>query len=589
MARVKQIVGLDIGALGIRAVWAQLNGGSVKVTRCKKMSLPIDGKDNSELIRSWLAQNGLRNGFASVAVSGTQVIFQPGRLAKEDPRSVKQAAEMEAIRFNDMVGDKMAFSAAGHEWDGGHRQYLMALIRENALYKIIDNFTPQYGIRPADLIPAPVAFFSGMIEHLKTVGDIDVGSPLMLIDIGHSETKIAVGTASGILFARVFPLGGKQFTDALAKGGAMSVQQAESQKIRDGSLNEGDPFSEFLRPVADRWFGQFSAVLAAYRSSFARSDASFAIKTVLISGGGSLLRGFPEWFEDRSGFKVRHAAEFSSAFDIMSYGTALGLAMTSLEFSAVPYISLLPAALRDEVVFREKKPYWIAAGITGAVALGVFTVCLIYSQSRVMASLERERAELEERQNIAKEIEKIHEETELIFSESRPLMKLLKGAPAAREMLSLISNSLSPDDWISLICDEETYMRPDVPDKTGKKKNTPLLNLGASGVSGLQGSSGFRFRNTNLDNSNAEDVKDDNIAPGASGFTAFVVEGYTPDMSLESIKTMIIKIRRGSKIKKVDLLSDDKVKPPAPLPPFANNIAMPEMRRFVMRVEVSRP
>lgn len=578
MARVKQIVGLDIGSLGIRAVWAQLHGGNFKVTRTEKMSLPVDGKENSELIRSWLTQVGLRNGFASVAISGSQVIFQPGRLAPEDPRTVKQAAEMEAIRFNDMVGDTMLFSADGHEWHEGHRQYLMALIRESSLSKTLESITPEYGVRPADLIPAPVALFTGIMSRLCASGGIDVASPLMVVDIGHSETKIAVGTKKGILFARVFAVGGKQFTEALAKGGALSVQQAESQKIRDGSLNGGEPFSEFLRPVADRWYGQFSAVMAAYRASF--TGAPFAIKNVIVSGGGSQLNGFAAWLEQRSGFPVHQASEFSGEFDISVFGTALGLAKTSLEIPGVPYISLLPSALRDEVVFREKKPYWIAAGITGALALGVFTFGLIYSQGRVMAALERERAELEERQNIAKEIEKIQNETEELRKEARSLKKLLKGAPAAREMLSLISNSLSPDDWISLICDEETYMRNDAPAQQ-KNKQVPLVRPGFF-VPG--------FRDTNLDNSKADEAeKDVALAPGASDFTVFIIEGYTPDMSLKSVKSMITKIKSGSKVKKVDLLSDDLVKPPAPLPPFANRSVMPEMRRFVMRVEVSRP
>lgn len=579
MARVKQIVGLDIGALGIRAVWAQLHGGKLKVTRTEKMALPIDGNENPELIRSWLTQAGLRNGFVSAPISGSQVIFQPGRLPPEDPRTISQAAEMEAFRFNDMVGDTMSFSADGHEWHEGQRQYLMALIRESALNKVLDSFTPEYGVRPADLIPAPVALFAGVMSRLKKQDSVDVSAPLMLVDIGHSETKIAVGTAKGILFARVFSLGGKQFTEALAKGGALSLQQAETQKIREGSLEEGKAFSEFLRPVADRWYGQFSAVMAAYRSSF--TGAPFAIKSVVLSGGGSLLGGFTEWLSQRSGYKVVHASGLPGDFDISVYGTALGLAMTSLELPGVQYISLLPSALRDEVVFKEKKPYWIAAGITGSLALAVFAVGLIYSQGRVMAVLEQESAELRERQDIAKEIEKIRGETELLHKESRPLKKLLKGGPAAREMLSLISNSLSPDDWISLICDEETYMQSDAPEKLPKRKPVAPVRPGFF-VPG--------FRDTNLDNSNVSEIEQNvSLAPDASDFTVFIVEGYTPDLSLESVKAMITKIKSGSKIKKADLLSDDRVKSPAPLPPFVSKSVMPEMRRFVMRVEVARP
>ena len=117
------------------------------------------------------------------------------------------------------------------------------------------------------------------------------------MDIGAVKTEIAIGTSEGLLFARAFPMGGRQFTEAIAKGGACPLQQADSQKLRDATLEEGGPFSEFLLPVAERWYSQFSAVLAAYRGAI--SGYGTNVSTIILSGGGAKLNGFTKWFSKR--------------------------------------------------------------------------------------------------------------------------------------------------------------------------------------------------------------------------------------------------------------------------------------------------
>ena len=112
MPRVRQIVGLDLGTRNVRAVWVQLQNGAPRVFRAEKMELPLEGGDAVKLTRAWLEQLGLLHGFASVAIPGTQLVFQPGRLTPEDPRTPRQAADMELLRFNDMVGETMVCDAS---------------------------------------------------------------------------------------------------------------------------------------------------------------------------------------------------------------------------------------------------------------------------------------------------------------------------------------------------------------------------------------------------------------------------------------------------------------------------------------------
>ena len=577
MPRVKQIIGLDLGARNIRAVWVGIQNGQPRVLRAEKMELPLEGNDTTTLIRAWLEQHGILHGFASVAIPGTQLVFQPGRLTPDDPRTPRQAAEMELARFNDMVGDVMVCDVTAYDRADASRQYLMSMARPSVISDSLSSLEP-LSVRPTDLVPSPAALFCG----LSRPGEADA-SPTLYIDIGYSKTEIAVGTTKGILFARAFPMGGKQFADAVAKGTATTVQQAEAQIVREGTLVPGGPCADVLTPVAERWYAQLSAVLAAYRSAITGNGMS--ITGAIMMGGGAKLRGFREWVARRSGLEVCGPETLTPPAGLSDYGTyavALGLAYTSLELPGFSRLSLIPESLRDEVVFKEKKPYWIATAITFALALGVFTAGLVYKLSGESRRLEAERQELRKREKIDQEITRIREETAAIRKEAAPLRRLLVGGPASRYAISLVATSIAPEDWISMIADEETYMRTEAPQQSAKELVKPVRP-------------GFfvpGFRDNDPKAKESNNVFADaeaQPAPGKSKFAAFIIEGYTPNMSLGSVKDMMVRIRSGERVKSVDLLSDDKVKAPAELPDFIKQQKLPEMRRFVIRMEISQP
>ncbi len=594
MPRVRQIVGLDLGTRNVRAVWVQLQNGAPRILRAEKMELPLEGGDTIALTRAWLSQLGLLHGFASVAIPGPQLVFQPGRLTPDDPRTPKQAADMELVRFNDMVGETMVCDVTAHNRQDASRQYLMAMARPSVIRDALTSLEP-ISIRPTDLVPAPAALFCGFAES-QSDGD----GPRAIVDIGAVKTEIVIGTAKEILFARAFPMGGRHFTEAIAKGGACPLQQADSQKLRDATLAEGGAYAEFLLPVAERWYSQFSAVLAAYRSAVTGLGTN--VSAIVLTGGGAKLNGFAEWFSKRlsqaqatapgrptlakpaTGIRVYQASELPAPrgiSDLGAYATALGLALTSLESPGLPHLSLIPESLRDEVVFKEKKPFWIATAATLILAIGVFTAGLLISLGRDSVRLEAERQELRKRERIDNEIAAIRSETEAIRKEAAPLRRLLVGGPASRYALSLVATSIAPADWVSLICDEETYLRHEAPKPVPEALKPARPGFFVPG-----------FRDNDPKAKESSTVFADaeaKPAPEKSKFTAFVIEGYTPDMSFESVNEMLRRIRGGARVKSVDLQSDDKVKPPAELPEAIRALNLPEMRRFVIRMEVAQP
>lgn len=68
----------------------------------------------------------------------------------------------------------------------------------------------------------------------------------------------------------------------------------------------------------------------------------------------------------------------------------------------------------------------------------------------------------------------------------------------------------------------------------------------------------------------------------------FIVEGYTPDQGLKTVKEMITRLKTSPEIARVDLRSDDKVLKPTGIPELQDE-KIPTFQRFVLEIEVKRP
>jgi hypothetical protein len=152
------------------------------------------------------------------------------------------------------------------------------------------------------------------------------------------------------------------------------------------------------------------------------------------------------------------------------------------------------------------------------------------------------------------------------------VLELLRNGPQARDALTWVANSIGPDDWITLFCDEASYT-PQEPLRTPPPKPVTPRSL-------------FALLGAPKPAAIATPAK-----PGAqagAGFNAFIVEGYTTDPSLASVKEMIARLRTAARVVNVDLLGDERVLPPVGLDTTTAVAVTPIFRRFVIRLEVKR-
>lgn len=559
MSTFLNIVGLDFGSDSLKAAWLQLRSGELVVQRTEQLALPADAAEAQRLALSWIERHDLHRQPCALALGGSQCVFQPGRLPVKDPRSPQQAAEMEVATFNDLAGDRMLHDVAAFSLDETQRQYLIAMARPSFVDRALQ-MAATYNLRVVDLVPAPIAVYNWH-ERASSARK----HPRLHIHVGGNQTEIAIGLPDGLLFARAVAMGGNAFTVAIAQARKLAASKAEHIKLNKASLAPGQPLADVLQPVADRLASQIASGLAVYKSQF--PDAAFTIGDVCFSGGGARLGGLTDQIRNRltlpAAVPAAEAPEVDPIFDV-----ACGLAATSLQ-AGPTYLSLLPQRLRNEVIFGVKKPYWVATGIFVALSLGVFTISGLRGLRRESEELRAESAELHQLEQAAQNIERQRRRAQQVRRNASPLREMLRSGPLTRDLISLVARSIHPDDWISMICDEDAYVR--APTTSPEARPSPRRLPGMRDL-GARRDPAPRTRTT----------------PPAPPMRNFIVEGYTPDPSLVTVKDLIARLQNARMVDNADLLGDDRVLAPRWFegePPSA----LTNLTHFVVRVELRQP
>jgi cell division ATPase FtsA len=485
-------------------------------------------------------------------------MFQPMFMVPGDPRTVEQAAAIEVLKIRDLASEDMTYGYVPFAAPTGERRVLLAMARPAVLDETMD-LVRQVGLELADIVPAPAAMLQALATDAETADGASV-----FAQVGHSVTELAIGSPSGLMFARSFGAGGQLFTDALARTRQLPGPHAENAKVKgDCALREGDSAEEkALLQAADAWVAEFQSCVTVYKSLF--HDPKDRLTRLVLSGGGALLTGFAEYVGAKTGLQTRVAERLAmegAPEPAAVWAIAGGLAAGALKPQQAG-ISLVPRAVRDEWIFRRQKPFWIAAGLTAGLILAVGLAGGWYDSRRMERLLREQRMSLERRKNLVAQIEGMKVRNEQIRSLAAPVAGLLRAAPQMRKLIALVAQAKGANDWITLISDADSYYakKAAVPggrategEGVERRRQAPVISVDEAGTN------------------------------SAAGLGHIIIEGYTPMQNFSTVQKMLDRLEASDLIETADLLSDDKLANPEP----PSDSSESKAKRFVIDVKVS--
>ena len=132
-----------------------------------------------------------------------------------------------------------------------------------------------------------VTFEIEVFSTIRSVVARDAG-PTMIVDIGAANTKVVIVEEGVVRSSHLTNVGSQDVTLALSRARGVSMLEAEEIKREFGL--PGDPadptIAEIVRLSVERIFFEANRILTRYQN-----DKHITISQVILTGGGSLLKG----------------------------------------------------------------------------------------------------------------------------------------------------------------------------------------------------------------------------------------------------------------------------------------------------------
>ena len=384
---VTAVWGLDIGQCALKAVKARASGQLVDVMAFDhieyKKSLSTAGTDASATIRealqTFLGRNDVVDCSFSVSIAaGRAALVRFIKLPPVDRRKVPDIVRYEATQqipfpLEDVIWDHQVIErnyAPGEELEVG----LFAMRRE-AIFDFLSNLMVS-GIEVENIQLSAVALYN-CVRYDQPTED----GAIMAVDIGAENTNLVVVDANSV-WTRSLPIGGNDFTRAIATKFGIDFDQAENLKRNMPRSGKAQELFETLRPSLQSLLDEIQRSAGYYRSLHKSS------KFVKLLGFGAGFRmygvqrfleaglAYPaEVFEKTNNIIVSNAVnqQFFKK-NAPAFGPALGLVVQGLGFGGIN-TTLMPPTIIKERILRKKRPFLIAAAamLAGAFAWPAFS------------------------------------------------------------------------------------------------------------------------------------------------------------------------------------------------------------------------
>jgi len=163
--------------------------------------------------------------------------------------------------------------------------------------RVGDRFTAT--ILDPDAEPERRSAFADFFAAFRKCSMEKAGQVVALLNIGASTTNINILNGARSVFTRDATFGGNQYTSLLQKELGLTFDQAERVK-RGMPMPEGSEHREIepiLDTVSDILALEIQKTMDFYRATV--EDGESAVQKILVSGGGSKLKGLVEFLARR--------------------------------------------------------------------------------------------------------------------------------------------------------------------------------------------------------------------------------------------------------------------------------------------------
>lgn len=380
MAKTRAVWGVDVGHCALKALKLAINSenavelvGHEYIEHAKILTQP--DADPRELIskslEKFLSRHDITEDRVAISVPGQHTLARFSKLPPVDPKKIPDIVQFEANQqipfdMDEVIWDYQTFSQP----DSPEVEVGIFAMKRDLIHEHLAHFS-DVGIEPALMQSAPLAFFDAMFFNEQCSKETTV-----LVDIGAENTDLVI-TDTVRLWTRTIPIGGNNFTDALANGFKLSFSKAENLKRQATASKYARQIFQAMRPVFADMVGEIQRSIGFYTSTHREAK----LDRLVGMGNAFKLPGLQKYLQQNLGLNVVRPTEFKNLQgaagrpaeyqeQILSFGIACGLALQGLERGKITS-NLLPPEIARQVIWRKKKPWFASAAACLLITAGL--------------------------------------------------------------------------------------------------------------------------------------------------------------------------------------------------------------------------
>ncbi len=234
-------IALDIGTDCVKMLQMQSAGGNMSVRASGHWQIPQGEPRAGEQWRKQVVravQEMLQRGNFSgkrviTALSSNDLMIKNVRLPIMSPAETDEAIHWEAKeRFGcDFAPDQLHFLLAGQIRQGADScQEVIIIASPGEVVEARLEMLSEMGLTPEYIDAEPQAMFRPFERRLRRRADENEIS--VVVDLGHSSTKVVVGRGRDIVLIKKIEIGGKDLAEAVAKQLGLTVEEAADLRLQ---------------------------------------------------------------------------------------------------------------------------------------------------------------------------------------------------------------------------------------------------------------------------------------------------------------------------------------------------------------------
>jgi type IV pilus assembly protein PilM len=396
---MQQVVGLDIGTGAVRAAELEFGSGPPKLVAFGQVGLPpeaiIDGEVKdipavADAIRRLWHNGRFASDSVVVGIAGLRVITRELDLPWVPDNEVESAVRFQSEEVIPFPVDKTILSTqvlGDNKADDGAvtRRVLVAAAHR----ELVDGVVA--AVEQAGLNVQGVDLVSSALVRALADSSHPSDEPEAIVSVGSGLTVVVVHQEGRPQFVRTIGTGGSEATAAI--GAALDLPHADAEVIKL-RLGEGSAQAQAAEYAVQQ---SIQGLVGEIRSSiqyFASLPGRAPIVRVLVTGGGSLLRGFIPQLQAQVRIPVKAVSPLArldvSALDLDADQAAsidpvlaapIGLALPEPN-PAVRNFNLVPPEVLQRLFLRKvQQRTFVAAGIVGValIAFGAWSFVRVHT------------------------------------------------------------------------------------------------------------------------------------------------------------------------------------------------------------------